>query len=64
MELDGNNCINFYKQVAPTGLDKEKSFSFMGVIRPIMSVCFKTWFQGTNTSHLFKYGGRHEITGP
>jgi hypothetical protein len=39
MELDGNNSINFYKQVAPTGLLRKISFSFPGVRKPlIMSV--------------------------
>jgi len=31
MELDGNNGINFYKQVAPTGLEGKISFSCLGV---------------------------------
>jgi len=30
MELDGNNGINFYKQIAPTGLFREISFSCLG----------------------------------
>jgi hypothetical protein len=39
MELDGNNGINFYKQVAPTGLFQKISFSCPGVSKPlIMSV--------------------------
>jgi len=28
MELDGNDCINFYKQVTPAGLFRKISFSY------------------------------------
>jgi hypothetical protein len=34
MELEGNSSINFYKQVAPTGLFWKISFSFLGVNHP------------------------------
>ena len=36
MELDGNNGINFYKQVAPTGLLRKISFSCQGVSKPLI----------------------------
>ncbi|MGD9975543.1 MAG: hypothetical protein AB7S77_21010 [Desulfatirhabdiaceae bacterium] len=40
MELDGNNYINFYKQVAPTGRFW-KIFSFLEAIKPLIMSAYR-----------------------
>ena len=41
MELDGNNGINFYKQIAPTGLFRKISFSFPGASKPLIMIVYR-----------------------
>ena len=41
MELDGNNGIHFYKQIAPTGLFRKISFSFPGASKPLIMIVYR-----------------------
>ncbi len=70
MELEENNRINFYKQVAPTGLFWKISFSCLGVSKPLIMRVYRenrkteAWCQGAAKSRdTLTYPRPAEIAG-